>query len=271
MGGALESLQRFVVDAVTRTSPIAHDDERIVPSARGMTPAARLEVYREQFWMRHWPNLEQDYPTLAWVLGGADKLRELSTAYLLAHPPRTWDLQRLGADLPAYVVGHPLWGQDALACDAARLDWAFMETFDAPDAPPFDPRALAATSEDAWPSARIAFHPSLRLLSLGHPVHMLREAVKRGEARERPRAEPTFVVVWRDGACWQRAEAVEPSAYELMAALLRGLALGDACERVVRAAAADDESDLGQRVGGWFQHWTASGWVASVTLDRAPR
>jgi hypothetical protein len=53
---ALEDLQRFLIQAVMRTSSIREAPELaavagrlIAPSARGMEPAERLEVYREQF------------------------------------------------------------------------------------------------------------------------------------------------------------------------------------------------------------------------------
>ncbi|HEX3345568.1 MAG TPA: putative DNA-binding domain-containing protein, partial [Polyangiaceae bacterium] len=99
----LGELQRFVRDAVRGSVPIGGDtplaagaEARVAPSAR-MSSYERLEVYREQFWLRHLASLDDDFPTLAWVLGGHGPFRELATAYLRAWPPRTWDLQRLGA------------------------------------------------------------------------------------------------------------------------------------------------------------------------------
>ena len=266
----LAELQRIVADAVRLASAI---DDRgdaalearslVAPSHRGMTPAERLEVYRDQYWLRHLKNLEEDYPTLAWVLGGAEAFRELARAYLQAHPPRTWDLQRLGANVPSFVTSHTRSSRDALACDAARLDWAFMVAFDAPDAPPFDPRVLAATPDDAWPQARLVFHPSMRLLALGHPVHALRDAVQRGSEVERPATEPAFVVVYRDARCFLRSEAIDPLAFRILEALRAGTALGEACEGAAQASARDP-LDVAASLGGWFQQWTAGGWISEA-------
>ena len=136
-------------------------EQLLVPSKRGQSVASRLNVYREQYWLRHLANLTDDYPTLAWVVG-AEGFRELVTGYLAAFPPRTWNLQRLGADVPAYVADRAPWKRDPLAVDASVLDWAFMEAFDAPDAAPLDLRALVNATAEAWTQARIELHPSVQ-------------------------------------------------------------------------------------------------------------
>jgi hypothetical protein len=272
VGSPLARLQRVVTDAVLGVSRSDNALQGptdvggfLVAGKRGLTPADRLEIYREQFWLRHQSNLVDDFPTLRWVVGG-DLFRELASGYLTVHPPRTWNLQRLGADLAAYVANHPRWSADPLALDASRLDWAFMESFDAPDAGPLDLAPLVNAPEEAVTGARLTFHPSLRRLALGHPAHELREAVQRGEAKERPSANDVRVVVWRDPTFVLRATAVEPLAFELLAALSAGVPLGEACESVANAHGT--ANDLGERVNGWFRQWTASGWVSALELAR---
>jgi hypothetical protein len=272
VSGSLGALQTFFAHAAMRDSTVGSDAEAIaeaerliVPSLRGMSPADRLDVYREQYWLRHVPSLEEDYPTLSWALGGPAPFRELAIRYLTAVPPRTGDLQRLGEGLPSYVANNAPWQGDLLVSDAARIDWAFMEAFDAADAPPFDVGVLSVAPEDAWPLATIMFHPAVRALTLGHPVHDLRQAVKDGSARDRPAAATTHVVVWRDSACRLQAVAIEQQAFALLSALASGVPLGQACDAIAFTS-GDTESaaDLGPKVSSWFQRWTASGWVSSV-------
>ena len=274
-GSDLSALQRFVAGAVrgagaiTAGSAVAADADRTLrPSATGMAPHERLEVYREQFWLRHLASLAEDYPTLTWVLGGADAFRALATDYLLAFPPRTWDLQRLGADVPSFVAAHERVGGDALAVDAARLDWAFMEAFDAADSPPFDTRVLASTPEDAWPSARIELHASVRMLACAHPVQDLRGAARQSTVAERPAPADTRIVVYRDAACFVRAVAIDPTAFGLLGALHAGTPLGQACETAAQAS-GKDSLEIGAQLGGWFQQWTASGWIRAVGFTGA--
>jgi hypothetical protein len=235
-----------------------------------MTAAGRLDVYREQFWLRHLASLEEDYPTLAWAIGGRDAFRRLATEYLADTPPAHWDLQRLGERLPPYVGRHPSYKLDLLACEGARLDWAFMEAFDAKDEARFDPSVLTTVSEDALPMATVAFHPSLRQLVLAYPMHELRDAIKTGATPERPPPldpdHPRWhLVVWRDDRCWLRAAAIDAAALDLLESLAIGTSLGHACEEIAQKLPAG-ASELGPKVASWFQEWTARGWVTSVRL-----
>lgn len=266
----LTDLQRFVTGAVRGATPVGCDGSLaarastlLLPSPSGLPPHDRLEIYREQFWIRHLASLDEDFPTLTWVLGGRDAFRALASAYLQAFPPRTWDLQRLGADLPGFVADHPRLQDDALARDAVLLDWAFMEAFDAPDSSPFDAHVLASTPEDAWPTARIDFHASLRLLAIAYPLHDVRTAVQGGAEVERPESVPTHLAVYRDAACFLRAQVLEPLAFELLEALRAGTALGEACEAVARVSGRDP-LEIGGELGGWFQQWTAAGWIRGI-------
>jgi hypothetical protein len=269
---SLISLQRALSDAIRSPSkgPAVEEADfslanEMAPSARGMQPLERLEIYREQFWLRHLSNLQEDYPTLRWVVGDAS-FQGIVADYLRAFPPRTWDLERLGENLPSFVEGTA--SLPPLAVDAARLDWAFMEAFAAPDVAPFDDSVLASAPEDAWPGARIAFHPSLRPLALSHPVHRLRQTIQGGEPPERPAPEATHVVVWRDRDLHLKVLAIDALAFELLSNLRAGVPLGLACERVANAAREpSDVTSLGQSISQWFQQWTASAWVSSVSFD----
>jgi hypothetical protein len=270
---SLESIQRFVVEALRRPDPVALDpattagaESMLLPSPRGLSPSDRLEIYREQFWLRHESNLLDDFPTLAWVLGGPDALRRWTRQYLGAFPPRTWDLQRLGASVPTFVASDPSRADDSLALDASRLDWAFMEAFDAPDASPFDPTVLAGIDEARFPLLRVELHPSIRLLALDHPLHRVRESLKRGETVARPPAARTFLVIWRDRGCHPRCTEIASLAFRLLSALGAGQALGQACEEAASNAAAQLE-ELDTQLATWFAQWTSDGWVTSVRFE----
>jgi hypothetical protein len=237
-----------------------------------MTPGQRLQVYRDQYWLRHLKNLEEDYPTLRRVLGSS-VFRECAREYLREFPPRTWDLQRLGDYLPSYIARDSRWRAVRGSADAAALDWAFVEAFDAADAPPFDPRVLQAVPEQAWPSARVVFHPSLRPVALGFAVHELREAARTEGTLDLPpsdpiRAAPTNVVVARDARCFLRATVIEPAAFHLIEMLRQGGSLGEACTRVATDD-GDDLAQLGERLSRWFEQWTAIGWVSAVRFPHS--
>jgi hypothetical protein len=263
-------VQRIVADSIrsrdVQDERMRSAEQVLVQSKRGQSVAGRLNVYREQYATRHLTNLTDDYPTLAWVVG-PEGFRDLVAAYLVAFPPRTWNLQRLGADVPGYVADRAPWKNDLVALDASRVDWAFMEALDAPDAPPLDLTKLLNTPAEAWTHARIELHPSVQRVAFTHRVHDLRADVRMNKARDRPGPRAAHVVIWRDTACLLGAVDIDPAAFELLGHLSRGTRIGEACEAVARKDEFCDVADVIASVGDWFRQWTANGWVSAVLLD----
>lgn len=262
----LKAIQELVKNAAIARDALPNDAKwaesaraAIAGSAR-LSPVDQLEIYREQFWGRHLSSLEEDFLVARWLLGEGGYF-ELTKAFLEAHPPETYDLRSLGRGLPAFAASRAPYKDDALLLDSMRFDWAYMEAFDAPNLPPFDASTLASVPEDAWPGARIALHPSVRLLALEYPIGPLRDAVRKNESPEKPARAPNHAAVYRRND-WLSWSALEPQAFALLERLARGEALGAACEAV-----ADGDADaLGAKLGGWFAAWTAEGWIANVTI-----
>ena len=262
----LADVQELVADAVRRDEPLARDPamaDRAAAIARGndrLSPAEQLDVYREQFFLRHASSLREDFPTLVHLLGD-DGFDAMARAYLRERPSTAFSLRDLAADVATFLASVAPWSADALLADCARAEWAFIESYDAPDAPAFDPRTLAEAPEDAWPTAVLAFHPSVRLLALAHPAHDFRRAVRAGEKPDRPAPSAARVVVFRPG---ERGETVhyadvDPLAFDLLTALARGEPLGAACEELGDA--------IEPHLGAWFQQWTTWGLLARVTFS----
>jgi hypothetical protein len=274
----LGELQAFMEGALQRTMPLAECADLATMTARAiagnarLSPVEQLDIYREQFWLRHVDSLREDFPTLLHLLGN-EAFADLARAYVLAHPPASFTLRDLGVELAAFVAKTAPWKDDAVLAEAARLEWAFIEAFDAPDALPLDPSTLANASEDAWGNARIRFQPAMQRLSLAYPVHELRAKARAGESFDRPAAGRVHVVVYRAGLGHEGSTAdkgtlqyieVEPTAFELLEALGRGEPLAAACEGVAEGAGVDGPGDMETRVSAWFQQWAAFGWVSRV-------
>jgi hypothetical protein len=267
-GDDLASLQSLVADAALQPCSIA-TDERLSGRARGaivanprMSSVAQLDVYREQFWARHVHSLEDDFALALWLLGDV-AFFDLVAAYFADAPPGSFDLRALGAKLPAFAAAHAPYADDPLLLEALRFDWSFMEAYDAPAGNKLDPATVASASEDAWPTARIDFDPSVRTMELAYPLHELRGPVRRGERPACPAPRATRLVVYR-GAEQLHVVEIEPMAGDLLEALAEGTPLEAACTRVAAAHGAGDAEALGPKVGAWFQEWTSRGWVSDV-------
>ncbi len=267
MRDRLSDLQERVVQAIQAPTPLAEnaalaaEATRLCTGNARMSPVDQLDVYREQFWLRHVDALAEDFRSIE-VLLGDDAWRTLCEAYLAAHPSRAYSLRHLGERFGEFVRREAPWRDDPLIGDLADLEWAFVDAWDAPDVPPLDATKIAAIAEDVWPAARLVFHPSFRAVRMGWPGHTFRAAAKRDGGPARPDPDETFVAVYRGEETLEYVD-LDRDAWGLLARLARGVSLGPACEDVVRDLGLDPVAFEG-RVGAHFQSWTARGWVVDV-------
>jgi hypothetical protein len=270
-------LQRKMADFLRRRRDLGKDEEARAFALEHLGDNARLsgvemlEIYREQFWLRHTGSLVEDFPGVGGIVGSEDWNR-LVVEYLLAHRPEAPTLRDLGARLPDFIRTRAWLEHAAVAADMARLEWAHVEVFDADDVPPLDAAKLAAVPEDAWEGARLVTNPALRLLRLEYPVIPLRKrllAAAAGEGEDEPipvpDAEPGhFAVHRRDRHVFH--DALDLGAFSLLDRLARGRPLGVACEEASQVLGLPTEA-LGDKLEGWFATWARLGYVVDVVTE----
>jgi hypothetical protein len=258
-----------------RRRDLATDDEarrfaesHLTGSAR-LSPVEQLEIYREQFYLRHTASLVEDFPGVGGILGQADWDR-LVWDFLATSAPTSYDLAELGAGLADFAATRDWLSERDLVVEMARFEYAHLEVFAAPDSAPLDPAKLAAVPEDAWERARLVPDSGLRLLALEYPVVELRARLL--EARDDgtgapplPAARRVFLAVHRRNMGIFHDE-LEPEAFALLSHVARGEPLGVACESAARDAGVSVES-LGAKLERWFAEWSARGYVVDVVIN----
>jgi hypothetical protein len=265
----LAELQRFMAELLQKRRALPRDPEiveqarRFISGNERLSPVEQLEIYREQFWLRHTGSLVEDFPGLGGIIGQAAWQR-LVEDYLEAHPPTSHTLRDLGSHLPEHVERATYLEHHELCVDMARLEWLYIELFDAPDVPSLDPEKLAAIPAEAWEHARISLNPALALLEVRFPVAELRTKLR--EARE-PVAIPEalcqqLVLYRRERNLYHLA--VDAAPFALLSELRQGTPLVSACERTV--AASGDSATLEQNLFAWFRQWGELGWIVDVDV-----
>jgi len=205
-GPALRDLQAaFWLSIATRPGEGAPEAEllRVVPGGR-LAPPDRVAVYAGMYVWRLVEALAEDFPKVAEALG-RDRFADVVRAYLARHPSTEPSVRHLGRALPAFLAGaEPSW-----LADLARLEWARLDIFDAPDALPVTVDDLRGVSPNDWPELRLAPVPALARLVAEWPVHDLWSQPSRPVAPVR-----TALRVWRDGFLVYQApmDAVEEAA-----------------------------------------------------------
>jgi hypothetical protein len=245
-----------------RPDAAAFADAEISGNAR-LSPVEQLEIYREQFWLRHTSALLEDFPGVAGVIGQADWER-LCEEYLERTPPASYDLAELGHAFATHVASSDWLEHRLLVADMARLEWAYVVAFGAEDAPRLDPAAIAAVPDEAWESASLVLSPSLTLLRVSYPVVALRRKLvtPEEEAVAIPEPEAACLAVFRRDLS-TRVETLSEAAFALLEALRDGKALMPALQTAAeRTRVSLDE--IGAELGAWFSAWSREGIVVRI-------
>ena len=249
----------------------------IAPNSR-LTAFERLEIYNRQYWYRVLGALAEDFPALRAVIGGL-RFEALSIAYLAEHPSRSFTLRNLGSKLPAWLAAHPehTGRRHRLAVDMAKMEWAFVEAFDAAELAPLTQRQIAALQGDS----RLALQPYLQLVALQYSADELvlelharekRQTSEAGVAHEDDSGAQTAVPKLRPCPIWLAVHRVDLSVYyrrigreefQTLIALRSGSPLGEALAAGF-VGSRIPERLRAERVQEWFGNWAELGWICQA-------
>ena len=204
-----------------------------------LSPAARVDIYRNNIFGNYRKTLAATFPVIKRLVGAAF-FNAAVDAYVRAHPSTRGDVNRYGGELAGFLAAYPPARALAYLPDVARLEWAIDQAAIAADAPPFDLAALAALPEDAHAHLRFVPHPSVRLVESPYPILHIWQV-------NQPDFEGSAAVDLNEGHDWllvargEREVAIERLEAGA-AALLRGLAAGEPLAVAARLAAAAEPS-----------------------------
>jgi hypothetical protein len=144
--------------------------------ADGLSPEARLGIYRNNFIGTLTAALKLCYPAIHRLVG-AEFFEGTARSFIAAEPPRRADLDTYGEEFPQFLAGFPPAGALPYLAGVARLEWAVNRALHAPDTEPLDLSRLAAIA--AAEHGRVAFRPdpSVALVEADHPVDAIWRAV----------------------------------------------------------------------------------------------
>jgi hypothetical protein len=238
-----------------------------------LTSFERLEIYNRQYWFRVIAAVSEDFPALNAVLG-QEMFDALVLAYLRENPSTSFSLRNLGARLPAWLASYPkLAGpQHSLAVDVARLEWAYIESFDGASLPPLG-QEFAGLGSDSI----LRLQPHLQLLDLQYPVDEVVLAVRKvtpeidivsaaasgrrkGSQVRLPKVSrsSTYLAVHRfeDSVYYRRIDREE---FLLLADLRDGDSIATAIERAFEGSKVTPDRRAA-KIQAYFSHAAELGW-----------
>ena len=276
---SLRELQTWMVERLQHDRDLAKTDDFVAESERvltgndGLLPVETLEIYREQYWLRHTGALLDDFPGLSGILGQKDWER-LVQGYLGAHSPGSFTLRDLGAALPGHIEQATYLPHHSLCVDMARLEWAYVDVFDALDTTrSLDADRLGAMTEADWETAQVMFAPAATLLKTRFSVAPLRRQLKRaaaivddgGKAPDvpLPKRQNAYMLLYRDRQRNLNYAEQSRGAFALLGHLMNGDALVPACGLAGKDVPSEAK-DIPGKVGDWFAHWGKLGVIVDV-------
>jgi hypothetical protein len=267
------------------TNPVTQDGVAdgvalVKPNSR-LSSWERLEIYNRSYWSRVLDAFGEDFPGVRALLG-ARQFERLRRSYLADCPSESFTMRNLGKKLAAWMEQNPslAGGNQEIALEMAKLEWAHIESFDAAEYERLSPTDIAALAPDSG----LRLQPHLRLMVVEHEVDRLllevRESAKRhggvprtltrkGIARAKsagssgalsanPSANPLYLAIHRFELVvhYKRLDA---EMFRLVSALAKGLPMGDAIESAYSESRLTQEESQ-QHIQSSFALFSALGW-----------
>lgn len=226
----------------------------VVAEVGGIPVEARLDVYRNAYYLRLEEALARDFPALRSVVGD-ETFGSLAAAYLTANPSTRPSLRFLGQNLRDWLRRAR---EKPALVDLAAIEWAVLHAFDAEDARSLAAVDLEGIPPDRWAELRLALHPSASVLALETNGGEVWRALRRGEPLPDPEFARAWLVVWR-GVRGPQVQAISATSHAFLGAFVKGSTFASACEAVAGVADPLDaprlaaESLLEALSAGWLE------------------
>jgi len=209
----------------------------------------RLDVYRNNVAVGFIAALQQSFPVTARLVGD-EFFRAMARAYWPHHLPTSSVLLRWGDDFPDFIATFAPAESVPYLADVARLEAAWTRSYHSREAIPLDPSLLCHLTPSEFGQARLAFHPSVRLVRSQFPIAAIWAAHQAGEdVKPIAHWRPEDVLAVRPGS-EVLLHCLPASSARFVMSLLRGRTISDAAED---ALTMNRQFDLFSSLIGLFQ------------------
>jgi len=228
-------------------------------STEAVSSDVRLDIYSNAYFARLQEALESDYEILKQLLG-EDVFEEACLAYIHKYPSHYFSLRWFGQDFPVFLGYAPDSGEHHWPAEMAQLEWSFVGAFDAADAEPLGEAHAAAIPPEAWASLKIAFHPSVRTMTVWWNTLLRWRTAKHNETVPKPVRLPqaTQCLLWRNALITQY-RSLEPDEAVALQAALEGADFSALCGAL--AEEIQDQEQIPMKAAGFLKTWLAAGMI----------
>ena len=164
---ALSDTQQQVLGALRGTADAAV--LALLQRSRGLNPAQRLQIYRNNLFESLTQALAAVYPVVAQLVGD-EFFRHVARRFIVAHPLAAGNLHGFGRELAAVLAALPSASELPYLADVAALEWAWHEVYHEAGCVPLQPAQLGEVPAAQQMDLGLQLVPAARLVASAYPV-----------------------------------------------------------------------------------------------------
>lgn len=243
--------------------PIREDAARFIAPSPTLEPHQRIELYHQQYWWRLLGILHDSFPLTVRLFGYHDFNEKIGKPYLLAYPPRTWSLNSLGDRLEEWMDKNYHEDDKALVMNAVKLDYVFIDSFVAEEAP-----SLTGADENALIEQELSLQSHVKLFAFPYDLcrfrmEMLTHPVEHWIQHPFPKLSKKkkyyFVLARTRSKDIGWTEVTLPE-YLILEQFNTPKTIMKLCEWLEKQK-REVVNIAGKNLQKWFQSWTSRGWL----------
>jgi len=207
----LGAQNEIVMNEIVMTEIIAGEITGEGDLALGLTPQARINIYRNNSFITLSRALAKNFPVLCRLVG-QNFFDHLAEKYVEKYPPVTPLLMSYGANMPEFLKGFDAVKDLSYLADVARLEHLWTMSFNGPDATGFDLGLISKMDPERFDDLIFKFLPNMQLMSSVFPILDIWLANQEGAQKSEDidlDSGPCYLVIFR------KAQVVEIMTLDL--------------------------------------------------------
>lgn len=223
-------------------------------------PEERAGIYRLRYWERLLTLFQESFPGLLRLFGYEEFNKRLAVPYLMAYPPKGWNLNELAKGFPAWLQDNYVAEDCDLVRVVAKVDYAYDYLFSVLDYP-----GLSKVDSEL-----IFLQPTVTLLKAKFDVFTFRKFLLEKDVEYWTRSDfpnvifdrVRYYVLYRHQSSLLYKE-IELGQYRLLKAFEMGVTLENALS-VIMELPSEERMHAEESLGDWFQAYSQKKWLTTV-------
>ncbi len=227
-----------------------------------LTAPQQLAIYRDSTKAALIHVLRNTYAVCTQLVG-LEFFNAMAAVYVRQTPSQSPNINDYGKTFPRFIQNFPPLQSLAYLADVAALEWAYHQALHSEDYPPLPIDALAAITEENYPSLIFTLPPTSSLLSSVYPLDRIWEFHQpnyQGKARIDLNEGGVKLFIWRQ-AMDLRMDPLNQHEWLLLNVLHSGLTVDALCDHPELLAAEINVVSL-------LTEFVQKGWITGFRLAR---